>query len=574
MPRLTTLRIGALDDLARQLRFAPRPAVLRHIRAAEAIAADLEPERAYPLAWLVFSLTGYRAEEGDETHDVAIVGLALRADLSAFVERLSDQAALTADDLDDAHLSLDELCARWRVDRKTIERRRREGLIARRVRDADGRVRLVFASAVVERFERARPDAPPPLRRLDRAERALLVRRARRYRERLGWSLNQAAERLAERSGRSRETVRRALRAHDEGAAEPIFARRAPLTDRDRLAAQRARRRGLEIARIAEGMGWTVSTTQRAIHEGRAALLRSLDLAAPSSPMFQRADARGVLLAPPEVRSGLGGAAHEPAAVFVASAREAARPAETVERLRAAAACYLRWSAQRRIESLRPTSPRASDLDAIETDLRWCSLLLIELVRGQRALALRTIEDLLGAPLLGLPAEDVRRLHALSMRALADAAWTFDPFRPAPHRLAGHATGHLARALARPAAEARRRASPGARRSHHREIDLVDWSRSVAPWQRWLEPPARLRRRAMEPGAPAHCGMLAALRNGWAPPGHPPMTLAEAGRALGVGGAGAAQIEAQCVRAALGLGDARVDPSRAAFRVGRRRSVR
>ena len=574
MPRLTTLRIGALEDLALQLRFAPRSATLRHIRSAEAISADLDPQRAYPLAWLVFSLTGYRAEEGDESHDTVIVGEALRADLSAFVERLSDQAALTAEDLDDAHISLEELCRRWKVDRKTVERRRREGLIARRVRGPDGRARLVFAAAAVERFEQARKRFAPPLKRLDSAEKAKLIRRARAYRERLGWTLNQAAERLAERTGRSRETVRRALRAHDAGVDAPIFGRRAPLTDRDRLAAHRARLRGLEIAHIAWGMGWTVSTAQRAINEGRALRLEALDLDAANSPVFQRDDVRDVLLAPPEVREGLGAPVSHDASVFVATARAAPRPVETVERLRAAAACYLRWSVRRRIESLPPASPRAADLDAIETDLRWCSLLLVELVRAQQGLALRSIEDLLGAPLLELPADDVRRLHALAMGALIDAAWTFDPFRPAPHRLAGHAAGGLSRALARPVAEARGRMGAGARRSQQRDIDLWDWTRRVAPWQRWLEPPVSLRSAFDRREAPGVNVQLVALRFGWTPKGRPPMTCEQIGPVLHIGAAGAAQGEFSSIRAAAGRSRTVIHPDRRAFRAARRGSVR
>lgn len=574
MPRLTTLRIGALEDLARQLRFAPKPAALRHIRAAESISAELDPTLNYPLAWLVHALTGYRAEDGDDSHDIAIVGEALRADLSAFVERLSDQAALTPDDLDDACLTLEDLCQRWKVDRKTIERRRREGLIARRVRGDDSRARLVFAAAVVERFEQNRKAFAPPLKRLTDAEKEKLVRRARRYRERVGWSLNQSAERLAARTGRSRETIRRVLRAHDASTAAPIFDRRSTLTDHDRLLAHRARLRGLEIRDIAHGMGWNVSTAQRAINEGRAIRLRSLDLEAPATTVFQRADAREVLLAPPEVNKGLGAPPQNDAAIFVATARGAPRPLEVIERLRAAAACYLRWSAARRIESLRPSSPRAGDLDAIETDLRWCSLLLVELVRDQRTLALRTIEDLLGAPLLELPADDVRRLHALAMGALAQAAWTFDPFKPSPHRLAGHAAGYLPRALARPVAEARARLGAGARRSRLREIELEDWTRRVAPWQAWLEPPVRIREALAENTIPVFQPDLMPLRHGWTKSGGPPMTCVELGKLLRLGTAAAASAEAMQLRRLMGRGPTRINPARRAMRAARRRSVR
>ncbi len=571
MPRLTALRIGPLDDLARQLRFAPRPAVLRHIRAAESISAELEPDRIYPLEWLVHALTGYRADAPEDDADVSIVGAALRAELSAFVERLSHQAGLTADDLDDSTISLEELCRRWGVNRKTIERRRREGLIGRRIRGEEGRGRLVFASAVVERFEHDRTGAPQrPLVRMDDAEKTRIIRRAERYHARFGCSLNQAAARLAERTGRGRETIRRLLLAHDRDADEPIFEHRPALTTRDHAIALRARRRGLGFPAIARGMGWTLSTAQRAVQEGRAEALRTLDLDAPMSPVFQRSDARGVLLAPLEVSSGLGAPIETSAAVFEAVSRDAPRPEETAERRRAAAACFLRWSARLRIEALPPSSPRAADLDAIETDLRWCALLVVELVRAHSGLALRTIEDLLGAPLLDLSSDDVRRAHRLAMRALIDAAWTFDPFRPGAHRLAGHAAGYLTRALARPLADARGRRPAGARRSHQREISLHDWSHSVADWQRWLDPPAPVRAALVGDAPPRFDRRIIAARYGWTPEGRPPMTCAEVGRALELGAGVVAARECASIRAALGLRKARIEPPRD----GRRRSVR
>jgi len=151
MPRLSRLHVGALADLADQLRFAPKRRILAQLAAATGLAGEIDPEQTYPEDWVVFRITGFRPEIESPS---LIVGAALRGGLSAFVERVSDRAELTAGDLP-AFLHIDELTARWHVSRKSLERARRQGLVAARYTDPDGTVRLAFTERAVERFEAA-----------------------------------------------------------------------------------------------------------------------------------------------------------------------------------------------------------------------------------------------------------------------------------------------------------------------------------------------------------------------------------------------------------------------------------
>src|ERR1043165_3443217 len=141
MPAFTKLRISALDDLARQLRFAPAETLRRQLERTRTLAAEIDPAIAYPEDWIVFRITGYRPEIAEPA---AFPGGALLADVSGLVERLSAAAKVSQSELDAArHLGLDALCARWRVSRKTVERWRRMGLVALRVRGARGKPRLL-----------------------------------------------------------------------------------------------------------------------------------------------------------------------------------------------------------------------------------------------------------------------------------------------------------------------------------------------------------------------------------------------------------------------------------------------
>ena len=119
MPPLPRLRVAALDDLARQLRYAPREALERHIASAERLCEELDPDRGYPEDWFIYRLTGYRPEISEPA---SLVGEALLGDLSALVERLSVAAGQTPEDAGEGALTIEGLCARWSVRRKTIAR--------------------------------------------------------------------------------------------------------------------------------------------------------------------------------------------------------------------------------------------------------------------------------------------------------------------------------------------------------------------------------------------------------------------------------------------------------------------
>jgi RNA polymerase primary sigma factor len=485
MPRVTTPRTEVIAELGEQLRFGSKKTLMRHLDRIEELAAQIEDDGLYPEDFVVFRISGYRPEVATPR---MLPGAVLKGDLSALAERISESAGLTEDDLAGPCETVSSLTARWGVTRRTLERYRRLGLIARRVDLGSGRRALVFGRAGVEAFERRHAERlgrAARFGRLSDREVGLLERRAERYRSRLGWSLNRVAHRLAARTGRSPEGVRRVLRRVNESRADPIFPEPGPPTKRERLLAVRAAARGIEPAVLAQRTGRRRSAVRRALNDGRADLLRSLELPAGGPAVV----AASVLGAGP-ARSGLAVEGPRELAGLMAQMRERVVPVGAEERSRAGAYRGLVASAGARIAGLPPATVSGAELDEIETMLRWAALLKAALVRTQLRLAIDTLEQRLGGPLEGLAPARARVLAIGLIGVVGDGVDRFDPARGG--RLAGPVSLALGRWTAG-VADVSAAPEPGrATRRTPSGVAVADWSVRVSPWQAWLSPDWRL----------------------------------------------------------------------------------
>ncbi len=556
MPPLPRVRTPALARLAAELGRTPRARLLEQIDRAESIAADLDPEASYPLDWLVFRLTGYRREG---TTDELVTGEALLGDLSALVEHLCKAANLTDADLPEGSVNADDLAARWGVSRKTVDRLRRQGLIARRV-EAGRRTRLAFSPAAVAAAEARSADRLTRARaftRTDRTDTQRLLRRAARYRARFRCSLSAAAQRLATRFDMSHEGVRQLLLRHDEherAAGRPAIFPAPRARDRaTRFALLRAARDGAEPADLSANLdqntGADPRAAQRLVAGLRLDLLRRLDLDAATSPVFERDDAEAVLLEPAAVRNA-GTACAQPRELSAQLEHARAQrpgPAEA-ERARAAALAYLRWRARRTLATIDGRTTSATTLDAITTDLRTASLLRGALVADQLGSILRTIEGVAG-PLDALSASVARALLTTGCATAARAAERFAPWRGG--RLAAPVTLAVSRHIAgRPTAaaaaegRARRRIASG-------EVGVDAWWAGVGVTERCVLWPRYAVREAWVGGVlQDEAGAVLARRLGWDGQG-PALTLEELAEALGTTRMRAAKRERAAIRAAL-----------------------
>ncbi len=151
-------KLQSLAELCRQLRYTPRAKRLEQLASAEELLLKIDPDQAYPPAFVLQGVTGYRSREAD-VKSVAggsqLAGVALQHDLGLLCETVSGESNLAVDDTSlqgEPVLDLAAACDRFGVTSKTLQRWRRKGLPARRLVFADGKQRVGFRLSCAERF--------------------------------------------------------------------------------------------------------------------------------------------------------------------------------------------------------------------------------------------------------------------------------------------------------------------------------------------------------------------------------------------------------------------------------------
>jgi len=214
-----------------QVRFAPREKKLDQANRAERLLNELDPSRTYTYEYLCYRITDFRPESYP---GMKLSGDEARHDLRLFVEDVSDAADLPADSAGERVLTVEELSKLFQVSTKTISRWRQQGLVSRRFL-FDGRKRVGFLQSSVDRFVKGNEDRVSRGSRfsqLTEDERDAIIERARRLAQ-VGGCPADVTRRVAERMGRSIETIRYTLKAFDQEHPESaIFPENSgPLSD-------------------------------------------------------------------------------------------------------------------------------------------------------------------------------------------------------------------------------------------------------------------------------------------------------------------------------------------------------
>ncbi|HIE96232.1 MAG TPA: sigma-70 family RNA polymerase sigma factor [Planctomycetes bacterium] len=218
--RSTTLR-----ELAeQQVRFAPQAVRHKQILQAEDFLLGMNGCREFAFADVCHRVTGYRP---DSSGHVAISSADLAHDLRCFVEDLSDSLNVSADELSEPVLTVQEVSEKFNVSAKTVDRWRDRGLASRRVK-VNGRKRVVIPKSTLDRFvavHQEKIDRGRSFNQMSDAEREQIVLQAREMAS-AGMGLTEVSRQLGEKLGRATETVRYTLRDYDKSHAEnAIFPR-------------------------------------------------------------------------------------------------------------------------------------------------------------------------------------------------------------------------------------------------------------------------------------------------------------------------------------------------------------
>jgi hypothetical protein len=524
---------------------------LHDLARAEELAGQIEVGVAYPEDWLFFRITGAQMAAG---RTEVVSGELVRSGISALVERLSARARLT---VSEAGPSVDGpgLCKHWGISGQTLKRLRARGLVGRRVMDARKRPKLVFRTEVVNRFQAAHREelvrAAGFSRMGPEVERGILERAAELRREK-SCTLNQAAAAIAKELKRSHEGVRQVLRraeARADSAKEtPVFGEAPALSQRQQEVLYRAWRRGVDLSLMARKMRRSRGAVRRAINMARARrlteLLKTSALEVHASPAFSGKGAWEAILSPAPVRTGLGTPAAADVLAFIRQAGAQGPPIGAEEKARLLAYQFLRFEAAGLIGKLDRLQPSAGALDKAETMLRWAARLKAELVRSQLKVMMEALQGRLGRPVEQLPAGVLVRLLSAAIAAVGDAVDAFDVVR------GGRLAAAAGMAVDRVAVQWGKQlgASAGSRRATvmvPSGLAMPDWTRSVAAWQAFLEPDARLRGACER----VELGSFLKKRYGW--DGGPARTLVELARERKINQVGVFRLEQRAVREGL-----------------------
>jgi len=291
-------RIDQIANLARQLEFAPVHARAVEVDSAEALLHEIDPTRAYPYEFVVFRISGFAPQH---TSTVPLLtGLALQHDLGLLVEHLSDTLDLRADDQPQPVLQIDDVCQKFSVTSKTIQRWRRKGLPARRFIFPDGKRRVGFRLESVERFFSINQNQvvrATNFSQVDTTEVDEIVRRARRLATMCHCCQSEITRRVARKLNRSPLTIQHVLQKHDEeNPHDPVFVVMAkPIDESERTRILRGYRRGLAVRKLARRACRPKSAIWRVITSERLAKLNKRKVRFFDDPLYHQPDAVEVI---------------------------------------------------------------------------------------------------------------------------------------------------------------------------------------------------------------------------------------------------------------------------------------
>ncbi|MEW4566751.1 sigma-70 family RNA polymerase sigma factor [Tautonia sp. JC769] len=357
--------------MEQQTRSATRERRLEQLDRAERLLAEIEGGKVYPFEFLCYRITGYRA---DSSSLLTISGRDVRHDLRLYVEDLSRTVGQPVDEATEPVLTVEDVSRRYRVSTRTVNRWRRQGLVARHFR-VEGRIKVGFLESSLDRFvseHREQVDRGTRFSQLSDAERDEIIRRARRMAAVRQASLAEIARRIARKMSRSPETIRMTLKTYDrEHPDRAIFpSSTGPLDTEARAQIYRKFRTGTSVEVLAKQYGRTRSSIYRVLNELRAERLLETKLEYMHNESFDDPKAAAEILAempvPADGKAPRKVKAPKGLPPYLASLYEVPLLSREQEAHLFRKMNFLKYKAHLRREKLDPHKAKTAELDEID----------------------------------------------------------------------------------------------------------------------------------------------------------------------------------------------------------------
>ncbi len=212
-----------LAQLLMQLRFTPVSKRKKQLSETIKLLEIIQKDKEYPYEFIYFRITGHQPNSGRVSE--IITGEQLFEDLRIFISKLSAQVADRIDTLPEKIYRIDELANTLGVSTKTINRWRRRGLVAEKYIFEDGKKVFGFPQSAVDKFSHANPDLikkATEFRRLTKIERKKIIKKAMDTAAKTNLSRHRIIEKIAQETGRCRETIRYTLLKQEKAEPDKI----------------------------------------------------------------------------------------------------------------------------------------------------------------------------------------------------------------------------------------------------------------------------------------------------------------------------------------------------------------
>ena len=370
---MSKYRNPALRKLAdQQVKYATKETKLSQIDKAESFIHDLEYEKDYPYTEVFRNITEHDSELYPQ---LKISGNDLAHDIRCFVEDLSGSIDLSADQMAEEVLTVNDLSERMNVSTKTVDRWREKGLVSRRLLFGN-RKRVAFLRSSVDRFladHGAEITRKQNFSRLTELEKEDLIRRARTLVQQ-GKSPTEISRELSPILNRSPETIRYTMLEYDRQHPELALFPDAdgPLSEDARNEIFRRFKRGTSAEQLSKEYERTVSSIYRIVKEVRAQKILDVDLSYIDSEEFHLDEGddyiEGFILGEPPVSAQKTTKVRIPPDLppYLASLYEVPLLTKEQEVYYFRKMNYLKFKATRLCEGLNISKPSLKLLDEIE----------------------------------------------------------------------------------------------------------------------------------------------------------------------------------------------------------------
>jgi RNA polymerase primary sigma factor len=273
-----------LAQLLMQLRFTPEKKRQKQLDAAVRLFSLIDKDKEYPFEFVHFNITGFQPKT--LIRPQLIKGEELLEDLRVFVSKLSGKLARPVAEKGEKVYTIEELADTLNVSRKTIDRWRKRGLIARKFVFENGVKRLGLPQSTVDKFVQKNPD---------------LVAKAKSFHRLTNKQKQQVISKIADKTGTAHETIRYNLLAYDKSHTDkPIFNRPAGTLDPGQAAElYRLYKQGTSIEELTVRFSRSRSSVYRIINQRRAMSLLAKKINFVTSDEFLEEEARDKILGRP-----------------------------------------------------------------------------------------------------------------------------------------------------------------------------------------------------------------------------------------------------------------------------------